>query len=256
MSKALPFIVQGNNIVVVIGNKSYTISKNTHIAYAKILDAIKAQDWDAVHDLIEPKKVILSYGAGNISIQGEEVCYKGTVMHNSLTRRLVSMFQEGFPVEPMVAFMDNLMQNPSARAVKELYGFLEKNQLPLTPDGCFLAYKNVDADYLDCYTHKMDNSVGAVVEMERNQVNDDQNETCSHGLHFCSASYLPHYPGQHTMIVKVNPRDVVAIPTDYNDAKGRACRYEIVGELGVDVVDTPEAAFVDAVDTGVRSNVL
>jgi hypothetical protein len=45
------------------------------------------------------------------------------------------------------------------------------------------------------------------------------------------------------MIVKVNPRDVVSIPSDYNDSKGRTCRYEVVGELGVN----PEDAFTSSV---------
>jgi len=36
--------------------------------------------------------------------------------------------------------------------------------------------------------------------------------------------------GGKTMIVKINPRDVVAIPSDYNNAKGRTCRYEVVAE--------------------------
>ena len=31
----------------------------------------------------------------------------------------------------------------------------------------------------------------------------------------------------------------MSIPTDYNEAKGRACRYEVIGELGVE----PEEAF-------------
>jgi hypothetical protein len=89
----------------------------------------------------------------------------------------------------------------------------------------------------------MDNSVGQVVEMERNQVDDDQNRTCSTGLHFCSQEYLNHFSGEHTMIVKINPADVVSIPNDYNDSKGRACRYEVIGELGVD----PDQAFAEPV---------
>jgi hypothetical protein len=153
--------------------------------------------------------------------------------------RMITMLQEGFPVEPMVAFMENLMQNPSKRAVTELYGFLEKNQLPITPDGHFLAYKKVKGDFTDCHTGKMDNSVGCDVEMERNKVDDDKNATCSTGLHFCGMSYLSHFGGERTVIVKINPRDVVSIPTDYNEAKGRACRYEVIGELGVN----PEEAF-------------
>jgi hypothetical protein len=95
----------------------------------------------------------------------------------------------------------------------------------------------------------MDNSVGRVVEMERNTVDDRAENTCSTGLHFCSQHYLSHFGGARTMILKINPRDVVSIPSDYNDSKGRACRYEVVGELGVDAADAFTAPVqVDAND--------
>jgi hypothetical protein len=243
-----PFIIQGNNVTVVIGNKPHTISK-THITYQKVVDAIKASDWETVKDVIEPKKVVLEYGAGNVSVQGEKLFWKGREMHNALTKRMIQMLQDGFPIEPMVNFMENLMTNPSKRAVDELFGFLEKNELPITPDGHFLAYKRVREDYKDCHTGTMDNSVGVVVEMERNEVDDNKDRTCSSGLHFCSQEYLNHFGGARTVIVKINPRDVVSIPSDYNDSKGRACRYEVVGELGVN----PEDAFDKPVQENANS---
>ena len=233
---AYPFIIQGKNIVVVISNKSHTIS-STHITYNKVLDAIKAGDWDTVKDVIEPKKVVLNYGQGNVSIQGETLFWKGAEMHNALSKRMIQMLQDGFPIEPLVLFMENLLNNPSFRAVNELYGFLEKNSLPITPDGHFLAYKKVHNDYMDIHSGTFNNSVGYVCEMERNKVDDNQNNTCSSGLHFCSKEYLNHFGGSdsRTMIVKINPADVVSIPTDYNNSKGRACKYVVIGELGVDV---------------------
>jgi hypothetical protein len=236
-----PYIVQGSNITVVIGNKPHTISKS-HITYNKVLEAIKASDWDLVKNIIEPIKVVLNYGQGNVSVQGEKLFWKGKEMHNALTNRMVAMLQDGFPVEPLVAFMENLMTNPSKRAVDELYGFLEKNSLPITPDGHFLAYKKVRQNYFDCHTGTMDNSVGKVVEMERNEVDDNKEQTCSTGLHFCSQEYLPHFGGgdSRVVIVKINPRDVVSIPTDYNNAKGRACRYEVIGEVGANPDDKVE----------------
>jgi hypothetical protein len=33
------------------------------------------------------------------------------------------------------------------------------------------------------------------------------------------------------MIVKINPADVVSIPSDYDNTKGRTWRYEVVGEI-------------------------
>jgi len=220
---AYPFIIQGKNIVVVIGNKSHTIS-STHITYTKVLDAIKAGDWETVKDVIEPKKVVLNYGQGNVSIQGETLFWKGAEMHTSLSKRMIQMLQDGFPIEPLVLFMENLMNNPSYRAVNELYGFLEKK---------------VRNDYMDIHSGTFNNSVGYICEMERNQVDDNQNNTCSSGLHFCSKEYLNHFGSgdSRTMIVKINPADVVSIPTDYNNSKGRTCRYTVIGELGVEVED-------------------
>ncbi len=243
-----PYLIQGNNVVVVIGNKSHTISK-THITYQKVVDAIKAGDWETVKDVIEPKKVVLNYGQGNVSIQGETLFWKGKELNTGLSVRMIQMLQEGFPIEPMVNFMENLYKNPSHRAVTELYGFLEKNNLPITPDGHFLAYKKVRDDYKDVHSGTMDNSVGQIVEMERHEVDDNRDRTCSTGLHFCGMSYLNSFGGARTVIVKVNPADVVSIPSDYNDAKGRACRYEVVGELNVE----PEQAFTRSVQSNTNT---
>jgi hypothetical protein len=253
---SFPYIIQGSMVTVVIDNRPHTISK-THITYQKVVDAIKANDWDAVRDLIEPKQLVINYGAGNISIQGQELKWKGTVMHNALSQRMVTMLQEGFPIDPLAAFMDNLMLNPSKRAVDELYGFLEKNSLPITPDGHFLAYKKVRRDYLDIHSGTMDNSVGQTVEMARNQVDDNKDQTCSTGLHFCSQEYLPHFgntSSDRVVIVKINPRDVVSIPSDYNNAKGRACRYEVVGEIGNDGQKI-DSAFTQSVQANAANNI-
>jgi hypothetical protein len=247
---AYPFIIQGNNIVIVIDNKTHTVSK-THITYNQVLEAIKKQDWPRVKEVIEPKKAIISYGRGYVSIQDGVLLWKGVPTHSYLSTKIIEMLQQDLPIEPLVNFMHNLMSNPSNRAVNELYGFLEKGGMPITPDGHFLAYKKVRANYTDCHSGKMDNSVGKTVEMARNAVDDDKDRTCSTGLHFCSRSYLDHFGGHdsRTVIVKINPADVVSIPSDYNDAKGRACKYEVIGELAGETKTAPEKAFTAAVQS-------
>ena len=238
---AYSYLIQGKNIVVVIDNKPYTIT-STHMGYEKLKQAIKDSDWDTVKSVVDPAKEILNYGKGLVAVQGSKVFYRDREMVGVITQRLIDMYQEGFPVEPLILFMENLMQNPSKRAVEELYTFLEKGKLPITPDGHFLAYKKVRKDFLDIHSGTMDNSPGKVVEMERNEVDDDQNRTCSAGLHFCSKDYLDHFGNSdsRTVILKINPADVVSIPADYNATKGRACRYEVLGELGVH----PDEAFI------------
>ena len=101
-----PFLIQGSNIVVVIGNKSHTISK-THITYNKVLEAIKANDWDTVKAVIDPVKVVLNYGRGNVSVQGDKLFWKGAEFNGTLARRMIQMLEEGFTIEPMVNFMEN-----------------------------------------------------------------------------------------------------------------------------------------------------
>lgn len=234
-----PYIIQGENIIVVIDGDPHTINKS-HISYNKIVESIKNDEWEVVKEHINPTKVLLNYSQGFLSIINGEMFWKGNPFHNSLGVRIINMYEEGFNITPMVNFMNNLMQNPSKRAVDELYEFLEKNSLPITPDGCFLAYKRVRDDYKDCHTGTMDNSVGSVVSMERNMVDDNRDNTCSVGLHFCSFDYLKSFHGDRTVIVKVNPADVVSIPSDYNNAKGRTCKYEVVGEVNQNPADKVE----------------
>lgn len=239
-----PYLIQGDNITLVVDNKPHTVNR-THPVYQRLVDAVKSNDWDTVRDVIDPKQVVLNWAQGHISVQGDQLFWQGQPFHGALSRRMIDMLREGFDIGPMAAFMTNLMQNPSKRSVDELYGFLEANRLPITPDGHFLAYKRVRDDYLDCHSGTMDNSPGRVVEMPRNQVDDNKENTCSAGLHFCSQEYLSSFGGARTVIVKINPRDVVSIPTDYNNSKGRACRYEVISELAV----KEEDAFTRPVQT-------
>lgn len=96
-----------------------------------------------------------------------------------------------------------------------------------------MAYKMVNQDYTDCHTSKFDNSPGQVLVMKRSDVDSNRQETCSRGFHFCSVSYLSstYGSGGRLMQVKINPKDVVSIPPDYNFAKGRTWRYEVVKEI-------------------------
>lgn len=273
MSNSIPFLIQGKNIILVVDNKSHTISRDTHLSYGRIVEAIKEQDWDTVRDLVEPKKAIVNFGQGNVAIKGNTVYWKGIEFHNSLSTKMLEMYEEGFPIDPMVRFMENLMENPSSRAVKELYGFLEKGKLPITPDGHFLAYKKVQSDFYDVHSRTVLNKpahlmtheemaempmVGGklkevtvdvvdgvtVVSMPRNMVNDNRDQTCSEGLHFCSEDYLSNFGGSEVVILKINPRDVVSIPSDYNDTKGRCSKYQVVGVVNGEV----SAAFSTVVE--------
>lgn len=201
----------------------------------KAIDLLKQGKLDSLVALIRPAQAVARYisESGDLTIEDGVMKYKGQALDNTMyfVKRTIQQMTEGFPVDPLIKFIENLMQNPSFRAQHELLQFLEYGQLPITSDGHFLAYKRVRDDYKDVYSGKIDNSVGQVVEMPRAQVDDNSDRTCSYGLHFCSREYLSAFTGERMMVLKINPRDVVSIPTDYNNTKGRCCRYEVVGEL-------------------------
>lgn len=208
--------------------------------YSEVVVALNDKKWDLVRELAEPvhelKKTIEKAGitADRVKIEGGIVYYDDMPMHTHLTERMLQMADEGLDVAPMSLFLQNMMDNPSYRAVNELYDFLEASNLPITEDGHFLAYKRVRQDWMDDYSGTVSNRIGDIPEMPRNMVDEDKSRTCSAGLHFCSREYLPYYGatnGGRVLVVKINPRDVVAIPSDYNNAKGRTCRYEVINEI-------------------------
>ena len=241
VNNTLNFILGSDSLTVFVDGASYTINKQAK-TYEIVLQAVRSKDINAVRSAVNIKETIvssLSNASNDVRIEGASIFYKDREVTGLIASRVFEVIRLGLDVQPMVKFIENLMQNPSKRAVDELFGFLEACTLPITPDGHFLAYKRVREDYLDCHSGTMNNSVGNVLEMDRNAVDDDKNRTCSAGLHFCSFDYLKSFHGERIVIVKINPKDVVAIPADYNNSKGRTCRYEVVGESELDSYKLP-----------------
>ena len=241
MSEQIKYILGGDSLTVYLDKKPYTVNR-TAPTFGIVLKAVKDNDLSALRDALDVRthiaKSLNVKGNGKVKIVGSQILYGDREVTGLIASRIFEVLRVGLDVQPMVNFLENLMSNPSKRAVDELFGFLEKCKLPITGDGHFLAYKRVRADYKDVHSSTMDNSVGQKLTMPRNMVDEDKNQTCSNGLHFCSYDYLSSFSGERIMVLKINPADVVAIPADYNDTKGRTCAYEVVDELSVNDYDS------------------
>ncbi len=251
------FIKCETHITLVFDDGDSATVYNDAENFPAVVAAVKIKDWGAAKELSKPIEAVKKAieGIEKVAIEGGYVTYDGVPVHGTLTNRMLGMYNEGFNIQPMMLFLDNLMDNPSSRAVNELYDFMVASDLPITEDGHFIAYKRVDSNFTDLRTGKFDNSPGQTPEMPRNHVDEDKNRTCSDGLHFCGRGYLPVYYAKYSskiVMIKINPRDVVAIPSDYDNNKGRACKYYVVKELPIDF-DSPgklpeekiERSFVD-----------
>jgi hypothetical protein len=230
---AYPFVMNGQNLSVFLKGRPYTVNL-AHPNFKKIVKGLKdGIDEDQIVAMLQIKKELAKIPTVEFRKDGM-ICLNGKPMARGLIDRYKFMLENDFPLDGFKNFIRNLAENPSEDSRDELYGFMEACSLPITEDGYFLAYKRVGKKYMDCHTGTIDNSIGKIVEMPRENVNPNRKETCSSGLHVCSQSYLPHYSGDHLMICKIHPRDVVSVPTDYSNAKMRVCRYEVIGEIKED----------------------
>lgn len=231
MTKAIPYILSDNNITLYIDNKSCVISSSQPF-FNQIKIEISNKNWDKVKELAS-SKAIETYSKGTFKVEDDIVYIDGEVLPEVLNKRILQFMSEQLSYEPLVNFWRNLKENPSEKTKKDLYGFLEKNGHPITEDGHFIAYKRVDSDYKSFYDHNVDNSIGSIVKMDRDKCDSDPNRTCSTGLHVANYNYAQnsYYSGRGRLIdVKINPKDVVAIPVDYNQEKMRVCQYEVIAE--------------------------
>lgn len=242
-------IVGSGTIALTIDSKTELVNAD-HLNYNKIVELLKLQKYEQIPALLDVAASINSATKGIVSVANGTVYLNGIVLHNTLCDKVKAFYLAGLPYEPLVNFIRNLLDNESEDSKDQIYRFLEANNLPITPDGCMLFYKRVRNDYTDCYTGKNDNHVGCTVKMDRKNVVADPRQTCSQGLHVCSLGYLKSFQrGCKIVICKVNPANVVSVPTDYRNTKVRVCEYTVVGEWTSDEVEAFDGDLVRNSDT-------
>ncbi len=238
-------IMTQDGITAVVDGQNYVIPKD-HPRYNKLRNAIYAGDENAFLDAYSDKrkleKVLSSsiMAKHDVEIKNGMVYYNGDPLHMTLTRRILDLHMEHVPVDSLMNFLCNLMENESYNSRFQLYEYLERNHVPITEDGCFLSYKYVQSDFKSCHANLdgsyNDNTPGKTVKMNRADVDDNTNNGCSAGLHVGAFDYV-NPDSQTTVVVKVNPRDVVSVPNDCSYQKIRVCEYEVLYQYKAKLVD-------------------
>lgn len=220
------------NYTVVVGKKTFTFGRS-HKCYSELVKAITNKDLKAFEANIDTVQGIKTFfkenaGPGKIEIKDGEITFAGEVVHHVLVGRIFEAMDKGEPHENLVKFLENLLQNPNAESIEAVYKFLEDKSLPITADGHFLAYKKVDVDGMDFYTHTMKTELGKVLKMDRASCDPNRLRECGNGIHAGSLNYAEnrYQSGQGLIfIVKINPKDVCCVPVDSQDEKIRVCEY-------------------------------
>lgn len=231
----LAYFIENNDVYnVIVGGVPYSIH-NTHPNFKLILDNmgndLSLREWKNLLDI--PAAINTYMGSSGVEIKGNSIYYKGYEIHNVVAQKILEAMTQNRPYQRLVLFLENLVQNPSSKAVNRLYYFLSNHGMAITEDGCFVGYKGVQTDFSSKFKDNKTGkplyyNIGSVVSMPRNEVDDNENNGCSRGIHVGSYDYAKGW-GPVVLLVKVNPKDAVTVPVNEIN-KLRVCELTVLQE--------------------------
>jgi hypothetical protein len=227
------YTITPSGILLFINGKQEQVAQD-HPNFSKIKELLSKRLYDGIVPLLDARGAVKEWIKSNprFKLENDLLALDGTPFNDQVTDKVLSMIDAGFNATPLFNFLQKVRLNPSHAAQNELLLFCIANDFMIHEDGDIIAYKSVRENYTDIHSGKFRNMVGDTCKMTRNMVDDNRERTCSNGLHFASHQYAStwtHYG--HLMLIKVNPMNVVSIPSDYNNQKGRCCEYVVLGEI-------------------------
>jgi len=236
------YIMSDETINLVTSDNGVVSVPKEDARYSVVKTYLRQGRYKKAMEAIAPDAVKMAKWAnGEFEIRDGLIWHHDQPMSEGLTKRILEFHKNKLDYKPLVKFHENLMQNPSKDSRKDLYAFLEANQVPITTDGYFLGYKRVLSDMTSgmpgVYTRtatgwtydpntRLRHVIGEECWMPREEVDPERGNTCSKGLHVAAFEYASSFYNDGILLeVKVNPRDVVAVPPDYDQQKMRTCGY-------------------------------
>ena len=210
---------------------SYTVRSN-HPYFKEIKAALKDLDTGTAYRLYAKKQSDDASASGEcVKVVGNHLEFDGKKFHESFAEAYALSQENGAGIEALNLFFQRLAQNPNPISLHAFTSFMAKTRMPLTDRRTWLAYKRVDWNFLDHHSQKWDNRPGFAMAMDRKDVDAIQSNTCSTGFHVCSHTYLSHFSNGIDLVVEIDPRDVVAVPPDYDLSKMRLSSYRVLCTL-------------------------
>ena len=123
----MKYIISNNGSVnAFVGGKPYAFNKS-HENYDKLLAYLEngnVEHFEASYDIAS---TVEHYCDGYVHVDNGELSWQGITMPELFTDRILQMRREGFNIDPMLNFLDNMNDNPSDQAIVELFDFMRTN---------------------------------------------------------------------------------------------------------------------------------
>ncbi|QFG12264.1 Hypothetical Protein OBI_RACECAR_166 [Arthrobacter phage Racecar] len=247
---------KGKTLAIFFDNGDTETIPETHVSFKAIVDKwfngtvvdSEIRELVQVRETLAKKLVSLS---DRVTVDAGGVYFDGDELRGELTDLIKKMFEEGRTLDfkPLVNFLEKASTNPSLKSIDGLYRWVSNRDLVIDPDGDIIAYKGVElhADGKlysfhsgtafvngEEITGKIPNVPGTVISMPRSTVDDGSYGYCSTGLHVGTHGFAKSFAGPRgsMVLVKFNPRDVVAVPEEASSQKMRVCKYVVLAESG------------------------
>lgn len=253
----------GEETLTVFGEGRAYVATNTHPYWYEIKRLAVVEGDPSVVDLIDPVRKV----AKEFQRLGEQVTYTNGVLYfdgdpvnNAIAKKIIEFVEAGVEDwKPLVLFMQKVFANPNEHSREQLFEWMTRHRFAINEEGDILGYKSVQSTTQDGFTYEsitagddtvtvdgkeytgnVPQNVGSVVEMSRSAVEFDPSNGCSNGLHVANFRYASTWTwadGRTVLLVAMNPRDVVSVPTESNFEKVRCCRYRVVKVVDREVDD-------------------
>lgn len=244
---------KGESLVVIYEDDDPVTVPGTHPRFDDILARLRsgsATD-DEIQNLVNSLLVVgkkLSVLTDRVSVAPYGVFFDGDPLRTELADVLLELLEEGNEEDlaAVAKFLENAAANNSLDSVDAMYRWITNGDLAITPDGMFLAYKGVQVGkdgvsesittgkaLVDGVPHEghIPNPDGAVITMPRTEVTADTAVACGPGLHAGTFQYANNFARGRLLLVEINPRDVVSVPSDSSCQKLRVSRYKVVEHI-------------------------
>jgi len=147
---------------------------------------------------------------GRFVVTEQEIRLDDEELRSPVADRMLWMKQQGLDYSPLLAFAANLMENPARRPVEDLFDYVDSRGLAIDAEGYVLGYE-APGEPVDPETGPRE--PGRTITVRRNRTEEDPLRPCMTSLKvgpFPVGAALP--AGSLLPVVRVHPRDVVAVP--------------------------------------------
>ena len=238
----------GTNLTVVVDGDVFQSTQGDP-NFDALFESTKSGDESAVRKAADTTAGVadaFSELSAEVVIKYGRVFWKDIEISGVLSDRILELVAANEDATPLIRFLEKIQRNPDAHSREQLFGWLTANKaFSIDEQGELIAYKSVrktDRDNVYESMHagtasvndveqvgRIKQRVGDVVTMPRESVMHDPAAACHTGLHAASKGYATSWSSfDALLLLAINPRDVVSVPTDSSGAKMRVCRYRVV----------------------------